>query len=87
MNAIARFVQFHLSIMILMTMKIPFIAGGNGFSDDIAIVCMEAVCTHGGGEDVDNDETTLLQFSHDLQIYPIIQPCHVFQLEVCLIKP
>ena len=39
MNAsiIARFVQqFHLSIMILMTMKIPFIAVGNGFSDDIS---------------------------------------------------
>ena len=35
-NIMARFVQqFHLSIMILMTMKIPFIAGGNGFSDDI----------------------------------------------------
>ena len=46
MNAsiIARFVQqFHLSIMILMTMKIPFIAVGNGFSDDEE-------------EDVDNDD-------------------------------
>ena len=52
MNAsiIARFVQqFHLSIMILMTMKIPFIAGGNGFSDDIAIVHGGSLYTRWGG--------------------------------------
>ena len=50
-NIMARFVQqFHLSIMILMTMKIPFIAGGNGFSDDISSLYEE---------DVDNDPSSI----------------------------